>query len=195
MRIGHGYDVHKLVENRALILGGVDIPYEKGLLGHSDADVLTHAVMDALLGALALGDIGKLFPDNDPAYEGADSIKLLERVREVIFERGYVVGNIDCTIIAQRPKLAPYIDSMRENIARALETHVSNVSVKATTEEKLGFTGEGLGIAALEAMAAGIPLRMTWAASTAPTAARAEGGMCRASPSVSMRTRPLTLNC
>ncbi|MBR5260869.1 MAG: 2-C-methyl-D-erythritol 2,4-cyclodiphosphate synthase [Oscillospiraceae bacterium] len=148
MRIGHGYDVHKLVEGRALILGGVDIPYEKGLLGHSDADVLTHAVMDALLGALALGDIGKLFPDNDPAYEGADSIKLLEKVKEVIFEKGYAVGNIDCTVIAQRPKLAPYIDTMRENIARVLETHIANVSVKATTEEKLGFTGEGLGIAA-----------------------------------------------
>lgn len=148
MRIGHGYDVHKLVEDRKLILGGVEIPYEKGLLGHSDADVLTHAVMDALLGALALGDIGKLFPDNDPAYEGADSIKLLEKVREAVFDKGYAVGNIDCTVIAQRPKLAPYIDSMRENIARALETDVSNISVKATTEEKLGFTGEGLGIAA-----------------------------------------------
>jgi len=148
MRIGHGYDVHKLVEGRKLILGGVEIPYEKGLLGHSDADVLTHAVMDALLGALALGDIGKLFPDNDPAYEGADSIKLLEKVMGIVFEKGYAVGNIDCTVIAQRPKLAPYIDTMCENIARALETDVSNISIKATTEEKLGFTGEGLGIAA-----------------------------------------------
>lgn len=148
MRIGHGYDVHKLVEERALILGGVNVPYEKGLLGHSDADVLTHAVMDALLGALALGDIGKLFPDNDPAYEGADSIKLLQKVREVIEAHNYTVGNVDCTIIAQRPKLAPYIDFMRENIACALRTDVGRISVKATTEEKLGFTGEGLGIAA-----------------------------------------------
>ena len=148
MRIGHGYDVHRLGEGRRLILGGVEIPYEKGLIGHSDADVLTHAVMDALLGAAALGDIGKLFPDNDDAYLGADSIKLLERVCELLHENGYSVGNIDCTVIAQKPKLAPYIAEMRSVIAEALGIDVSRVSVKATTEEKLGFTGEGLGIAA-----------------------------------------------
>lgn len=148
MRIGHGYDVHRLVEGRELILGGVNIPYEKGLLGHSDADVLTHAVMDALLGALALGDIGKLFPDTDPDYEGADSIKLLEKVGEIISSQGYIVVNIDSTVIAQRPKLSPYIEKMRSNIARAVHRDIDCVSVKATTEEKLGFTGEGLGIAA-----------------------------------------------
>lgn len=148
MRIGHGYDVHRLAEGRKLILGGVDIPYEKGLLGHSDADVLVHALMDALLGAAALGDIGKLFPDNDDAYLGADSMKLLERVREVLAVKGYVLGNADCTVIAQRPKLAPYIERMRENIAGALGVPADDISVKATTEEKLGFTGEGLGIAA-----------------------------------------------
>ena len=148
MRIGHGYDVHKLVEGRKLILGGVEIPYEKGLLGHSDADVLTHAVMDALLGAAALGDIGKLFPDNDDHFLGADSIELLREVTHVIREHGYTVGNIDCTIIAQRPKLAPYIQQMREILAQAMGTELDRVSVKATTEEKLGFTGEGLGIAA-----------------------------------------------
>ena len=148
MRIGHGYDVHKLVEDRKLILGGVDIPYEKGLLGHSDADVLTHALMDALLGAAALGDIGKLFPDNDDAYLGADSIGLLKKVCEALKSNGYKVVNTDCTVIAQRPKLAPYIDSMREILAKAMDISVNCVSVKATTEEKLGFTGEGLGIAA-----------------------------------------------
>lgn len=148
MRIGHGYDVHKLVEGRKLILGGVEIPYEKGLLGHSDADVLTHALMDALLGAAALGDIGKLFPDNDDHFLGADSIELLREVTHVIREHGYTVGNIDCTIIAQRPKLAPYIQQMREILAQAMGTELDRVSVKATTEEKLGFTGEGLGIAA-----------------------------------------------
>ena len=148
MRIGHGYDVHKLVEGRKLILGGVEIPYEKGLLGHSDADVLTHALMDALLGAAALGDIGKLFPDNDDRFLGADSIELLREVTRVIREHGYTVGNIDCTVIAQRPKLAPFIDTMRSNIAGVLETDVSNISVKATTEERLGFTGSGEGIAA-----------------------------------------------
>lgn len=148
MRIGHGYDVHKLVEGRKLILGGVEIPYEKGLLGHSDADVLTHALMDALLGAAALGDIGKLFPDNDDAYLGADSIELLKKVREVLKNRGYRVVNTDCTVIAQRPKLAPYIDTMRGILAEAMEIPITCVSVKATTEEKLGFTGEGLGIAA-----------------------------------------------
>lgn len=148
MRIGHGYDVHKLTENRKLILGGVEIPYEKGLLGHSDADVLTHAVMDGLLGALALGDIGKHFPDNDPKYKGADSIKLLEHAYGLIEENGYVIGNMDAVILAQAPKLAPYIEKMRENIAAACKCDVSQVSVKATTEEGLGFTGEGKGMAA-----------------------------------------------
>ena len=146
MRIGHGYDVHKLVEGRKLILGGVDIPYEKGLLGHSDADVLTHAVMDALLGALALGDIGKHFPDTDPAYKGADSLKLAEHVRDIVCQGGWAIGNIDATVIAQAPKLAPHIPAMRENLAARLGVSVDRVSVKATTEEKLGFTGEGLGI-------------------------------------------------
>ena len=148
MRIGHGYDVHKLTEGRKLILGGVDIPYEKGLLGHSDADVLTHAIMDALLGAAALGDIGKLFPDNDPAYAGADSLVLLERVGERIAQAGYRVGNIDATILAQRPKLAPHIPQMRANLAHRLGLEVDQVSVKATTEEGLGFTGAGEGMAA-----------------------------------------------
>ena len=148
MRIGHGYDVHKLVEGRKLILGGIEIPYEKGLLGHSDADVLTHALMDALLGAAALGDIGKLFPDNDPAFAGADSVELLKKVCAVISDAGYLVGNVDCTVIAQRPKLAAFIPAMREKLAKAMQVHVTQVSVKATTEEHLGFTGEGLGIAA-----------------------------------------------
>ena len=148
MRIGHGYDVHRLVRGRRLILGGVDIPHETGLLGHSDADVLTHAVMDALLGAAALGDIGKLFPDNDDAYLGADSVELLKKVRDVLQEHGWKPGNLDATVIAQRPKLAPYIDTMRKRIADALETDVGSVSVKATTEERLGFTGSGEGIAA-----------------------------------------------
>ena len=148
MRIGHGYDVHKLVEGRDLILGGVKIDYEKGLLGHSDADVLTHAVMDALLGAAALGDIGKLFPDNDPAYKGADSIMLLRHVAKRVGEEGYTIGNIDATILCQRPKLAPHIPQMRQIIADACGVDVSCVSVKATTEEGLGFTGSGEGIAA-----------------------------------------------
>lgn len=148
MRIGHGYDVHRLTENRKLILGGVDIPYSKGLLGHSDADVLTHAVMDALLGALAMGDIGKHFPDNDPEYSGADSIKLLEYVYSLIEEKGYELGNLDAVILAQAPKLAPHIEAMRKNIAKACKADISQVNVKATTEEKLGFTGEGLGMAA-----------------------------------------------
>lgn len=147
-RIGHGYDVHRLTEGRRLILGGVDIPYEKGLLGHSDADVLVHAIMDSILGALALGDIGKLFPDNDSAYKGADSIKLLEKVISIAEEKGFTVGNIDSTILCQAPKLAGSIDSMRENIAKACNTNIENISVKATTEEKLGFTGSGEGIAA-----------------------------------------------
>ena len=148
MRIGHGYDVHRLVEGRKLILGGVEIPFEKGLDGHSDADVLVHAVMDALLGAAALGDIGKLFPDNDDAYLGADSVELLKKVRNVLQEHGWKPGNLDATVIAQRPKLAPYIDTMRKRIADALETDAENVSVKATTEERLAFTGSGEGIAA-----------------------------------------------
>lgn len=148
LRIGHGYDVHRLVEGRALILGGVNIPYEKGLLGHSDADVLAHALMDALLGAAALGDIGKLFPDSDDRFLGADSMKLLEKVCAVLDEKGYCVSNVDCTVIAQRPKLAPYIETMRETLARHMGIDPDCVSVKATTEEKLGFTGEGLGISA-----------------------------------------------
>lgn len=148
MRIGMGYDVHRLTEGRDLILGGVKIPYEKGLLGHSDADVLLHAVMDALLGAAALGDIGKHFPDTDPAYEGASSIKLLEHVGKLLEERLYVVENIDATIIAQRPKMAPHIEEMRRNIAAALHLELDQVNVKATTEEGLGFTGTGEGISA-----------------------------------------------
>ena len=148
MRIGHGYDVHRLVPDRKLILGGVDIPYEKGLLGHSDADVLVHALMDALLGAAAMGDIGKLFPDTDDRYLGADSIALLREVDRRLTEAGYRLGNLDVTVIAQRPKLAPYINQMRQNLAAALRTELQNVSVKATTEEHLGFTGSGEGIAA-----------------------------------------------
>ena len=147
-RIGHGYDVHRLVENRKLILGGVTVPYERGLLGHSDADVLTHAVMDAVLGAAALGDIGRHFPDTDEAYRGADSIVLAAHVRDLLAARGYRVNNIDATVIAQRPKLAPYIDTMRDNLARVFGVDPDAVNVKATTEEKLGFTGSGDGIAA-----------------------------------------------
>ena len=148
MRIGHGYDVHKLVEGRDLILGGVKIPHRLGLLGHSDADVLLHAISDALLGALALGDIGKHFPDTDPAYKGADSIVLLQHVMELIEAEGYTVGNIDATILAQQPKLRPHIDAMRGNIAKAVGADISQISVKATTEEHLGFTGREEGIAA-----------------------------------------------
>lgn len=148
MRIGHGYDVHRLAEGRRLILGGVDIPWEKGLLGHSDADVLTHAVMDALLGAAGLGDIGQHFPDTDPAYAGADSLKLLEHVAELLRERGFTVGNVDATILAQRPKLAPHIPRMRDNLARVMGIDPGRVNVKATTEEGLGFTGSGEGMAA-----------------------------------------------
>ena len=147
MRIGMGYDVHRLVEGRELILGGVKIPYEKGLLGHSDADVLLHAVMDALLGAAALGDIGRHFPDTDPAYKGASSLKLLEHVGKLIDEKLYVIGNIDATIIAQRPKMAPYIEEMRKNVAETLGIETDQVNIKATTEEGLGFTGSGEGIA------------------------------------------------
>ncbi len=148
MRIGHGYDVHRLTEGRECIIGGVHIPYEKGLLGHSDADVLTHAVMDALLGAAALGDIGHLFPDSDDAFLGADSLLLLRRVNVILREHGWKPGNLDATVIAQAPKLAPYIRQMRQNIADCLQTDIGSVSVKATTEERLGFTGAGEGIAA-----------------------------------------------
>ncbi len=146
MRIGMGYDVHRLTKDRDLIIGGVKIPYEKGLLGHSDADVLLHAIMDALLGAAALGDIGKHFPDSDPAYEGICSVELLKKVGEMLLEKGFLIENIDATIIAQAPKMRPYIDRMRENIAAALEIEADQVNVKATTEEGLGFTGAGEGI-------------------------------------------------
>ncbi len=148
IRIGHGYDVHKLVEGRDLILGGVKIPHTLGLLGHSDADVLLHAISDSLLGALALGDIGKHFPDTDPRYKGADSLELLRHVVQLIHEKGYAVGNLDAVILAQKPKLAPHIPQMRENIARVCEIPVDRVSVKATTEERLGFTGREEGISA-----------------------------------------------
>lgn len=147
-RFGMGYDVHKLVEGRKLIIGGVEIPFEKGLLGHSDADVLLHAISDALLGAAALGDIGKHFPDTDERYKGADSLKLLEEVGRLLAEKGYTVGNVDATIVAQRPKMAPHIPVMRENIARVLHVDVDRINVKATTEEHLGFTGSGQGISA-----------------------------------------------
>lgn len=148
LRVGHGYDVHRLVEGRALILGGVTVPFDRGLLGHSDADVLTHAVMDALLGAAALGDIGQLFPDSDAAYAGADSIALLERVTALLREHGWQVGNVDATVVAQTPKLAPYIPEIRRRLAEAMGLDVDCVSVKATTEERLGFTGSGEGMAA-----------------------------------------------
>lgn len=148
MRIGHGYDVHRLVEERKLIMGGVDIPWEKGLLGHSDADVLLHAISDAILGAIGEGDIGKHFPDTDAAYKGADSLVLLNRVMQLANERGWILGNLDATIIAQRPKMAPHIPQMRENIARTLNADIGQVNVKATTEEGLGFSGRGEGISA-----------------------------------------------
>lgn len=148
MRIGHGYDVHRLVEGRRLILGGVEVPHVLGLLGHSDADVLTHAVMDALLGAAGLGDIGRHFPDTDPAYAGADSLKLLDHVVELLEAQGWQVGNVDATILAQRPKLAPYLERMRENLSARMKVELGQVNVKATTEEKLGFTGAEEGIAA-----------------------------------------------
>lgn len=148
MRIGYGYDVHQLVADRPLILGGVTVPYEKGLLGHSDADVLTHAIMDALLGAAAMGDIGKHFPDTDPAYAGADSLKLLAQVRNLLHDVGYQVGNLDATVVAQKPKLAPYIPQMMENIAAVLRIPQNAVNVKATTTEHLGFEGRGEGISA-----------------------------------------------
>ena len=148
MRIGHGYDVHQFADDRKCIIGGVEIPYEKGLLGHSDADVLLHAVMDAVLGAMAAGDIGKLFPDNDPTYKGADSLCLAKAVAKLVTHDGWEIGNLDATVIAQAPKLAPHIPQMRQNLADALGISADRVSVKATTEEKLGFTGEKLGIAA-----------------------------------------------
>ena len=148
MRIGHGYDVHCLVEGRKLIMGGVDIPWEKGLLGHSDADVLLHAIADAILGAVALGDIGRHFPDTDPRFKGADSLKLLAHVGELARAQGYVTGNVDATIVAQRPKMAPHIQKMRENIALALDIDPGRINVKATTTEELGFAGRGEGIAA-----------------------------------------------
>ena len=147
MRIGHGYDVHRLVEDRLLILGGVEIPFEKGLLGHSDADVLTHALMDALLGAAGLGDIGKHFPDTDPQYKGADSLKLLAHVMAILNEKGFVLGNADITLIAQRPKVGPYIPEMLKKLASAMNCEIGQLNIKATTEEKLGFTGEGAGMA------------------------------------------------
>lgn len=147
-RIGQGYDVHRLANGRALVLGGVTVPWEKGLLGHSDADVLLHALMDALLGAAALGDIGRWFPDTDPQYQGADSRMLLRRVREILAENGFSIGNVDMTLVAQKPKIAPYIPQMRANIAEDLRLPVEAVSVKATTEERLGFTGDGSGMAA-----------------------------------------------
>lgn len=147
-RIGHGYDVHRLVEGRPLILGGVNVPFERGLLGHSDADVLTHAVMDALLGAAALGDIGRHFPDSDEAYRGADSLMLASRVAKLLGENGYRIVNVDATLIAQRPKIAPFMEQMRANLASALGVEVGQINIKATTEEHLGFTGEGLGMAA-----------------------------------------------
>ena len=148
IRIGHGYDVHRLVEGRALILGGVAVPYEKGLLGHSDADVLTHAIMDALLGAAAFGDIGRHFPDSDEAYRGADSLKLASHVAALLRQNGYGIVNVDATLIAQKPKIAPYIETMRANLAAALGVDAGQINVKATTEEHLGFTGEELGMAA-----------------------------------------------
>lgn len=162
MRVGMGYDVHKLTAGRKLILGGVEIPYEKGLLGHSDADVAVHAIMDALLGAAALGDIGKHFPDTDPAYEGISSIELLRHVGELLDEKNYVIENIDATIIAQRPKLRPYIEEMEKNVAEALQIEKDQVNIKATTEEGLGFTGTGEGISA-QAICALIPF-LEWTA-------------------------------
>ena len=148
MRVGMSYDVHKLVEGRDLILGGITIPYEKGLLGHSDADVLTHAIMDAILGAIGAGDIGKHFPDTDPLYKGVSSLKLLDHVRQLLADSGYEIGNIDSTIIAQKPKMSPYIDQMREELAKILKIEVGQINIKATTEEGLGLTGTGDGISA-----------------------------------------------
>lgn len=179
MRIGTGYDVHRLVEGRRCIIGGVEIPYGKGLLGHSDADVLLHAISDALLGAAALGDIGKWFPDTDPEWEGADSLKLLHRVGELLQANRFLIENIDSTIIAQAPKMRPHIDKMRENIAKALDLDVSQVSVKATTEEHLGFTGRGEGISAQAVALLSSPMD-TLSQEVSPFAASAGG--CAACP-------------
>lgn len=176
MRIGMGYDVHRLVEGRKLIMGGVEIPYEKGLLGHSDADVLLHAIMDALLGAAALGDIGKHFPDTDPAYKGISSIKLLKHVGELLEENLFLIENIDATIIAQAPKMRPYIDAMRQNIADALGIELSQVNVKATTEESLGFTGSGEGISSQAICLLTSPVNLS---SEDVTARGCEGTMAR----------------
>lgn len=173
MRIGIGYDVHRLAENRELIMGGVTIPYEKGLLGHSDADVLLHAIMDALLGAAALGDIGKHFPDNNPAYEGISSIVLLQKVGSLLTDNYFLIENIDATIIAQAPKMRPYIDAMRANIAKALELDVNQVNIKATTEEGLGFTGNGEGISAQAICMLTSPVNLT--SNDVMTASRCEG--------------------
>ena len=178
MHIGQGYDVHRLVEGRKLILGGVDIPYEKGLLGHSDADVLLHAISDALLGAAALGDIGKHFPDSDPKYKGADSIKLLSEVGKMLEENHYLIENIDSTILCQAPKLRPYIDTMRQNIADALDIDVAQVSVKATTEEGLGFTGAGEGIAAQAICLLASPIEFYTKNVTYQTGEAPTGGCC-----------------
>ncbi len=178
MRVGMGYDVHRLVEERELILGGVKIPYEKGLLGHSDADVLLHAIMDALLGAAALGDIGKHFPDTDPRYKGISSLRLLAHVGELIEEQLYVIGNIDATIIAQKPKMAPHIEQMRVNVARTLHLDVSQVNIKATTEEGLGFTGSGEGISAQAVACLDTIENCSYAAG--PEAGRCEG--CKGCP-------------
>lgn len=175
MRIGMGYDVHRLIKGRKLIMGGVDIPYEKGLLGHSDADVLLHAIMDALLGAAALGDIGKHFPDTDEAYKGISSLKLLHRVGELLEENFFLIENIDATIIAQAPKMRPYIDTMRENIAKELSLDISQVNVKATTEEGLGFTGNGEGISA-QAICMLTSPRELYAADVSASAARGCAG-------------------
>lgn len=174
MRIGMGYDVHRLAEDRKLILGGVEIPYEKGLLGHSDADVLVHAIMDALLGAAAMGDIGLHFPDTDEAYRGADSMKLLGKVGELLVQGCFVIENIDATIIAQRPKMRPYIDTMRENIAKTLQIDVSQVNVKATTEEGLGFTGSGEGISSQAICMLSTPME-TFSVDARGGSARCEG--------------------
>ena len=178
MRVGMGYDVHKLVEGRKLIIGGVEIPYEKGLLGHSDADVMLHAVMDALLGAAALGDIGKHFPDTDSKYKGASSIRLLEHVGKLLDENGYMIENIDATIIAQRPKMRPHIDQMRENMAKALGIDVDQINVKATTEEGLGFTGSGEGISS-QAICA-IEKYMNYSSVDVTAAPAGCGGCCAA---------------
>ena len=176
MRIGTGYDVHRLKEGRRLIIGGVDIPYDKGLDGHSDADVLTHAIMDALLGAAGAGDIGQHFPDNDPEYKGADSLNLLEKVVDIISEKHFLIENIDSTIIAQAPKLRPFIDEMRGKIADACGIDVSQVGIKATTEEHLGFTGEGLGIAAQAVALLNTPMDMMSIDLTSGTAGRSCAG-------------------